>query len=84
MAVGLQFLLSLPLYGGAMVVGFVMGRFWFGLVIENLVFCCYVGFLWVLDCVSGFGFVMGWSILLMGLWGLLVVGGRWFWVCGFC
>ena len=34
-----------------------MGRFWFGLVIENLVFGGCVGFLWVLVCVSGSGFV---------------------------
>ena len=46
-----------------MVVSFVVGRFWFGLVvIENLVFCECVGFLWVLVCVSGSRFVMGWSV----------------------
>ena len=72
---GLQVLFSLPLCGGAAVVGFVVGRFWFGLVIENLVFCGCVGFLWVLVCVSDSGFVLGWSVLLMGLWVLLVVGG---------
>ena len=39
------------------------------------------GFLWVcwifvvLVCVSGSGFVLGWTILLMGLWVLLVVNG---------
>ena len=42
-----------------MVVNFVVGRFWFGLVIENLVFCECVGFLWVLICVFGSGFVVG-------------------------
>ena len=67
-----------------MVVGFVMGRFWFGLVIENLVFCGCVGFLCVLVCIFGFGFVMGYLVLLMGLWVLLVVSGRRFWVLGFC
>ena len=56
-------------------VGFVVGWFWFGLVIENLVFCGGVGFLWVLVCVSGSRFVVGWSILLMALWILLVVSG---------
>ena len=63
-----------------MVVNFVVGRFWFGLVIENLVFCECVGFLWVLVCVSGSRFVVGWSVLvlLMGLWVLLVVDGQWF------
>ena len=61
-----------------MVVGFVVGRFWFGLVIENLVFGGCVGFLWVLVCVSGSGFILGWSVLLMGLWVLLVVGGSGF------
>ena len=55
-----------------------MGRFWFGLVIENLVFGGCVGFLWVLVCVSGSGFILGWSVLLMGLWVLLVVGGSGF------
>ena len=34
-----------------------------------------VGFLWVLVCVSGSGFVVGWSVLLMGLWFLLVIDG---------
>ena len=34
-----------------------------------------VGFLWVLVCVSSSGFVLGWSVLLMGLWVLSVVGG---------
>ena len=42
-----------------MVVGFVVGRFWFGLVKENLVFCGCVGFLWVLVCVSGLGLLWG-------------------------
>ena len=78
MVVGLQFLFSLPLCSGAVVVGFVVGRFWFGLVIENLVFCGCVGFLWVLVCVFGSGFVLGWSVLLMGLWVLLVVSGSGF------
>ena len=36
--VDLQFLFYLPLCSGAVVVGFVVGRSWFGLVIENLVF----------------------------------------------
>ena len=61
-----------------MVVGFVVGWFWFGLVIENLVFCGCVRFLWVLVCVSSSRFVVGWLILLMGLWVLLVVGGSGF------
>ena len=62
-----------------MVVNFVVGRVWCGLVIENLVFFECVGFLWVV-CVSGSRFVVGWSILvlLMGLWVLLVVDGQWF------
>ena len=47
-------------------------------MIENLVFCGCVGFLWVLVCVSSFGFVLGWSVLLMGLWILLVVDGSGF------
>ena len=73
--------------------GFCSGSVWFGLVMENLVFCGCVEFLWVLVSVFGSGFVLGWSVLLMGLWVLLVVGGsgfvgfvggRWFWVCGFC
>ena len=72
MVVGLQVLFSLPLCGGAAVVGFVVGRFWFGLVIENLVFCGCVRFLWVLVCVSSSRFVVGWLILLMGLWVLLM------------
>ena len=38
MVVGLRFLFYLPLCSGAVVVGFVVGRSWFGLVIENLVF----------------------------------------------
>ena len=59
-------------------VGFVVDRFWFGLVIENLVFCGCVGFLWVLVYVFGSGFVLGWSVLLKGLWVLLVVGGSGF------
>ena len=59
MVVGLQFLFSLPLYGGTVGVGFVVGWFWFGLVIENLVFCGCVGFLWVLVCVSSSRFVVG-------------------------
>ena len=59
-------------------VDFVVGWFWFGLVIENLVFCGCVGFLWVLVCVSGSRFVVGWLILLMGLWVFLVVGGSGF------
>ena len=59
MVVGLQFLFSLPLCGGAVVVGFVVGRFRFGLVIDNLVFCRCVGFLWVLVCVSGLGLLWG-------------------------
>ena len=42
-----------------MVVGFVVGRFRFGLVIDNLVFCRCVGFLWVLVCVSGLGLLWG-------------------------
>ena len=42
-------------YGG----GFCRGRFWFGLVIENLVFCGCVGFLWVLVYVSGLGLLWG-------------------------
>ena len=61
-----------------MVVGFVVGRFWLGLVMENLVFCGCVGFLWVLVSVFGFGFVLGWLVLLMDLWVLLVVGGSGF------
>ena len=59
-------------------VGFVVGRFWFGLVIENLAFCGCVGFLLVLVYVFGSRFVLGWSILLKGLWVLLVVGGSGF------
>ena len=31
--------------------------------------------MWVLVCVSGSGVVLGWSVLLMDLWVLLVVGG---------
>ena len=34
--------------------------------------------LWVLVCVFGSRFVLGWSVLLMGLWVLLVVGGSGF------
>ena len=56
-------------------VGFVVDRFWFGLVIENLAFCgfWFVFLVWVccgvIDIADGFvGFV----------------GGRWLWVCGFC
>ena len=59
MMVGLQFLFSLPLCGGAVVMGFVVGRFWFGLVIENLIFCGCVGLLWVLVCIFGYGFIVG-------------------------
>ena len=42
-----------------------------------MVFCGCVGFLWVLVCVFGCRFVVGWSVLvlLMGLWVLLEVGG---------
>ena len=76
--VDLQFLFYLPLCSGAVVVGFVVGRSWFGLVIENLVFGGWVGFLWVLVCVSGSGVVLGWSVLLMDLWVLLVVDGSGF------
>ena len=61
-----------------MVVGFVVGRFWLGLVMENLVFCGCVGFLGVLVSVFGSGFVLGWLVLLMDLWVLLVVGGSGF------
>ena len=43
-----------------------------------MIFCGCVGFLWVLVCVSSSGFVLGWSVLLMGLWVLLVVGGSGF------
>ena len=53
-----------------MVVGFVVGRFWFGLVMDNLVFCGCVVFLWVLVYVSGLGL----------LWGDRYCR----WVCGFC
>ena len=31
--------------------------------------------MWVLVCVSGSGVVLGWSVLLMDLWVLLVVDG---------
>ena len=61
-----------------MVVGFVVGRFWLGLVMENLVFYGCVGFLGVLVSVFGSGFVLGWLVLLMDLWVLLVVGGSGF------
>ena len=66
MVVGLRFLFSLPLCSGAMVAGFVVDWFWFGLVIENLVFFFF--FVGVLDF-CGFWFVF----LVLGL----LWGGRW-------
>ena len=63
--VGLQFLFSLPLCDGVVVVGFVVGQFWFGLVIENLIF------LWVCWIFVGFGLYF-WFWVCCG-----VVGGGW-------